>query len=76
MAIKNEFLPDDRAVPHRGNVHFAVPRRIIQLDAWEIKQSMTRGIRALGTRPVYDADRLQGFFATIPFARGHTRTAP
>ncbi|MBS5333869.1 MAG: hypothetical protein KHY36_15285 [Subdoligranulum variabile] len=24
---------------------------------------MTRGIRALGTRPVYDADRLQGFFA-------------
>ena len=33
------------------------------MEAQEIKQSMTRGIRALGTRPVRDADRLQGFFA-------------
>ncbi len=34
-----------------------------KVEAREIKQSMTRGIRALGTHPVSDADRFQGFFA-------------
>ena len=62
MAIKNEFLP--MTEPFRTEATFILQCRAEnKLDAWEIKQSMTRGIRALGTRPVYDADRLQGFFA-------------
>ena len=62
MAIKNEFLP--MTEPFRTEATFILQRHAEnKLDAWEIKQSMTRGIRALGTRPVYDADRLQGFFA-------------
>ena len=62
MAIKNEFLP--MTEPFRTEATFILQRHAEnKFDAWEIKQSMTRGIRALGTRPVYDADRLQGFFA-------------
>lgn len=62
MAIKNEFLP--MTEPFRTEATFILQCRAEnKLDAWKIKQSMTRGIRALGTRPVYDADRLQGFFA-------------
>ena len=62
MAVKNEFLPITE--PFRTGATFILQRHAEnKLDAWEIKQSMTRGIRALGTRPVYDADRLQGFFA-------------
>ena len=41
------------------------------LDAWKIKQSMSRGIRALGTRPVYDSERLQGIFARYHLHEKH-----
>lgn len=62
MAIKNQFLPITE--PFRTEARFILQRHTEgALEAQEIKQSMTRGIRALGTRPVRDADRLQGFFA-------------
>ena len=60
MAIKNEFLP--MTEPFRTEATFILQCRAEnKLDAWEIKQSMTRGIRALGTRPVYDAYRKAGY---------------
>lgn len=62
MAIKNQFLPITE--PFRTEARLILQRHTAgELEAQEIKQSMTRGIRALGTRPVRDADRLQGFFA-------------
>lgn len=62
MAIKNQFLPITE--PFRTEARFILQRHTEgALEAQEIKQSMTRGIRALGTRPMRDADRLQGFFA-------------
>lgn len=62
MAIKNQFLPITE--PFRTEARFILQRHTEgALEAQEIKQSMTRGIRALGTRPVRDAGRLQGFFA-------------
>ena len=62
MAIKNQFLPITE--PFRTEARLILQRYTAgELEAQEIKQSMTRGIRALGTRPVRDADRLQGFFA-------------
>ena len=57
IALKNEFLP--------------VTEPFGTLDAWEIKQSMSRGIRALGTRPVYDSERLQGIFARYHLHEKH-----
>ena len=61
MAIKNQFLPITE--PFRTEARFILQRHTEgALEAQEIKQSMTRGIRALGTRPVRDADR------PVPFA--------
>lgn len=62
IALKNEFLPVTE--PFRTEAAFILQCNAKgTLDAWEIKQSMSRGIRALGTRPVYDSERLQGIFA-------------
>lgn len=62
IALKNEFLPVTE--PFRTEAAFILQCNANgTLDAWEIKQSMSRGIRALGTRPVYDSERLQGIFA-------------
>ena len=51
IALKNEFLPVTE--PFRTEAAFILQCNANgTLDAWEIKQSMSRGIRALGTRPV------------------------
>lgn len=62
IAIKNEFLPVGE--PFRMEAAFILQRKVKDsLDAWEIKQSMSRGIKATGMHPVCEAERLQGFFA-------------
>lgn len=61
QSIKNEFLPVTE--PFRTEADFILQRYAAgNLDAWHIKQSMSRGIRALGNHPAYDSERLRGFF--------------
>lgn len=70
IALKNEFLPVTE--PFRTEAAFILQCNANgALDAWEIKQSMSRGIRALGTRPVYDSERLQGIFARYHLHEKH-----
>lgn len=70
IALKNEFLPVTE--PFRTEAAFILQCNANgTLDAWEIKQSMSRGIRALGTRPVYDSERLQGIFARYHLHEKH-----
>ena len=70
MVIKNQFLPITE--PFRTEAAFILQCNANgTLDAWEIKQSMSRGIRALRTRPVYDSERLQGIFARYHLHEKH-----
>lgn len=51
MAIKNEFLPVTE--PFRAEAAYILQRKAEgQLNDWEIKQCMSRGVRALGLRPI------------------------
>lgn len=66
MAIKNELYPVTD--PFRTEAAFLLQSHTDgKLDAWEIKQSMSRGIRALSSRPARSAEHLQGFFAHYHF---------
>ena len=66
MAIKNELYPVTD--PFRTESAFLLQSHTDgKLDAWEIKQSMSRGIRALSSRPARNAEHLQGFFAHYHF---------
>lgn len=62
LAVKNHFLPITE--PFRTEAAFILQFYAKgKLDEWEIKQSMSRGIRALETRPIYISEHLQSFFA-------------
>lgn len=66
MAIKNELYPVTD--PFRTEAAFLLQSHTDgKLDAWVIKQSMSRGIRALSSRPARNAEHLQGFFAHYYF---------
>lgn len=62
MAIKNEFLPVTE--PFRTEAAYILQRKAEgQLNDWEIKQCMSRGVRALGLRPIRNEENLKEFFA-------------
>lgn len=62
MAIKNEFLPVTE--PFRAEAAYILQRKAEgQLNDWEIKQCMSRGVRALGLRPIRNEENLKEFFA-------------
>lgn len=60
-AVKNEFLPITE--PFRTEARFLLQQHAKnKLDDCTIKQSMSRGIRALATRPIHNPTQLLCFF--------------